>query len=315
MKSTEVNQAQRGQNAHASLSFAQASAHCSYTTMLDAQHDVLHEMGGLLLTLNNEVYALTAQSDKLAEAARAVEPHPNATAYANGGVLAAKGFGARHVLPFIGLTSLAWQAVLSRIEAVQALEPDCTLTCIRKVCEQDATLEALGLAWCEGNGLLRSGQVPAKWRARPKLGLGQPAKFHGLTRDDASAHRAIFALGFNAMHEAFARASGGSTISFSAMLPIVIAQGGKALHDLGVAAVHGDAAARYRRRSRSFAAHQAATDNRDWRLKPPLSRQGHLAITTARQLHVELPAERTRGGAADWLDAHGANLRFRGEER
>ncbi|WP_419826440.1 hypothetical protein [Sphingomonas sp.] len=51
------------------------------------------------------------------------------------------------------------------------------------------------------------------------------------------------------------------------------------------------------------------------RWKPPLSHQGHLAVTTARALNITLPAARTRGHAANWLDDHDANLRFPQEDR
>lgn len=275
---------------------------------------MLAETDRLIARLNAEKAAAAMALAERGQALKAVADNPNATAHANGGILASKSFGAPHVLPFIGFADLPWRIALTRI-AEMADYADCTLTRIRLICEQDAGLEETGVHWCRDKGFLRNGEPPKGWFIRPKLGLGQPAKSNGLTRDDAPAHRGIYALGIDQMIHTFSNASSGQhDLTFGAMLPAVIAQGGEQLHDLGVAAVHADAEARYFERKRSFAARQAATSDRRWRDKPPTSRQGHLAITTARRLGVSLPSARNRGDAADWLDDHGANLRFEGGE-
>lgn len=268
-----------------------------------------------LAWLNAEKAAAAMAFEERGHALKAVADHPNAAAYAHGGVLSTKGCAAQHVLPFIGFADLPWRIALTRI-ADMAEGGDCVLTRIRIICEQDAALEEAGVRWCRDKRILRNGEPPKLWFTRPKLGLGQPAKANGLKREDVPAHRGIYALGIDEMIHAFSTASSGQhDLTFGAMLPAVTTQGGEQLHEIGVAAVHADAEARYLERKRSFAARQAATPDRDWRSKPPTSRQGHLAITTARKLDVDLPSARHRGDAADWLDDHGANLRFdRGEK-
>jgi|GEM_PF-2477855 len=250
------------------------------------------------------------------QALRAVADHPNASAYPHGGILATEDFAAPHVLPFMGFADLAWTTAVSRISKLFDGGDDRVLTRVRQICEQDAGLEEAGLAWCAKVGLLRNGKPPKLWLARPKLGLGQTAKFHGLKRVDVPAHRGIYALGIDPMVQAFATASAGKhDQSFGALLPTVIADGGERLHNIGAAALHADAETRYRARERSFAAHQATAQGKGWRNKPATSRQGHLAVATARALGVDIPAEQNRGDAADWLDSHDANLRFNGGEK
>lgn len=249
-------------------------------------------------------------------ALRAVEDHPNRAAYGNGGIFAAKDFGAEHVLPLIGFAALPWPSAIARIGTMSVDQNDCVLSVIRKVCEQEAALEQSGLGWLGEALLLRNGKVPPFWFKRPKLGLGQTAKFYGLKHDDAAAHRGVYALGIETMSQVFGLAStGGSELSFGALLPVVIARGGRRLQQIGADALHADAEARYWARKRSFAEHEAVTPGRQWRDKPPLSRQGHLAVTTAQKLGIQVPAVRTRGDAADWLEAHNANLRFRGDAK
>ncbi len=256
-----------------------------------------------------------SQFAELGEALKIVDHHPNYTAYVHGGLLADKGFGADHVLAHAGFAALPWREAVGRIETIGDA-PHCSLARIRLICEQDASLEQVGLAWCEGSGLLRKGKVSALWMKRPKLGLGQPAKASGLTPEDAAAHRGIYALEGAIMARAFASVAGGrDDASFGDLLPAVIAQGSDHLHDLGAAALHADAEARYRDDSRRFAAHQAATTDRGWRGKPPRSRQGHLAVSTAREKGIDLPSERKRGDAATWLKGHNANLRFNGDKK
>ncbi len=176
-------------------------------------------------------------------------------------------------------------------------------------------LEVIGLAWCDQAGLLKRGAINGLWIKRPKLGLGQPAKAAGLGPEQAAAHRGLYALSIATLARGFETAAVNQTDHrFGAMLSAVIEAGGSRLARIGAKALHRDAEARYRDDCRSFAAHQAGTPNRNWRGKPPLSRQGHLAVTTARAKDIAMPTERTRGHAASWLDSHGANIRFAKED-
>lgn len=227
-----------------------------------------------------------ARFAELGEVLKSVEHHPNYVAYQHGGLFAGKDFGADHVLAHAGFAALPWREAIDRIENIGDAS-HCSLTRIRLICESDAALERIGLAWCTELDLLRKGKVDALWMKRPKLGLGQPAKAAGLMPEDAAAHRGIYVLEGAAVAQAFASAAGRQDdTSFGALLPAVIAQGGHHLHVLGAAALHTDAEARYREDGRRFAAHQAATTERGWRGKPPRSRQGHLAVSKIGRAHV-----------------------------
>jgi len=48
-----------------------------------------------------------------------------------------------------------------------------------------------------------------------------------------------------------------------------------------------------------------------WREEPMTSGQRWLVRVTCRVCHLDLPGHLLRGDAADWLDAHGANLNYR----
>lgn len=242
--------------------------------------------------------------------------HPNRPAYAHGGIFAAKNFGVSHILALAGFHDLDWRDALGQLANAPidpGDNPDCLLTRLRHACEADPMLEISGMAWCERAGLLKHGAIDGFWLRRPKLGLGQPAKAAGLTPEDAAAHRGLYALPVATLERGFERAAADqSDQSFGVMLPAVIETGGQRLAEIGRAALHRDAEARYRNDCRSFAAHQAATADRRWRWKPPLSRQGHLAVVTAKAKGIAMPAERTRGHAANWLSDHDANIRFTG---
>lgn len=244
--------------------------------------------------------------------------HPNYPAYVHGGMLADKGFGPAHILAVAGFYDLDWREALDRLDKAPADPGDdlaCLLIRLRHACEADAMLEVAGFAWCEQSHLLKRGAIDGYWLKRPKLGLGQPAKAFGLRPDQAAAHRGLFALSTATLKRGFESAAvNQSDQRFGAMLSAVIDTGGQRLARIGAAALHDDAETRYRDDCRSFAAHQAATPDRRWRWKPPLSRQGHLAVTTARSKDVAMPTARTRGHAANWLDSHDANIRFTRED-
>ena len=238
--------------------------------------------------------------------------HPNYTAYRHAGVIAVRGMGLPHILAHAGFHRLPYPDAIDRLaEARDQTDDDCLIAALRTVCESDPLLEIAGLAWCEEQNLLKHGALDPYWLRRPMLGLGQPAKAAGLTPDHAAAHRGLYTLTPIELGCRFAAASESANDTFGDLLLGVIEAGGSQLSAVGAAAVENDPADLYEADCASFAAHQRATGDRRWRWKPALSRQGHLAITTARVREVGIPAERTRGHAANWLHDHGANPRFR----
>ncbi|PZO81008.1 MAG: hypothetical protein DI632_00045 [Sphingomonas hengshuiensis] len=223
-----------------------------------------------------------------------------------------RGMGFAHILAHAGFYRLAYGEAITRLaEARDETDADCLIVALAYVCETDPLLEVAGLAWLDGHDLLKRGGLDPFWHKRPKLGLGQPAKLHGLTAADADAHRGLYTFSPAQLRHRFDAVSDQSSDTFGALLPSVIGAGGTELSATGAAATEQDAADRYWAKSASFAEHQRTNGDRRWRWKPPLSRQGHHARTIAELKEVAMPAERTRGHAANWLDDNGANPRFR----
>ena len=244
--------------------------------------------------------------------------HPNFVAYLYGGQLTDKEFGAPHILAVLGFHDLEWADALARLRETPVDTDDdlvCLIVRLRHVCEADAMLEVAGHALLADLALLKRGSIDRFWLSRPKFGLGQAAKAFGLEPGHAAGHRGLYTLTVDELVRRFGRvAAASSDRRFGALLPAVIAAGGSALAAIGAQALHRDAERRYREDCRRFAKHQRLNQSRRWRWKSPLSRQGHLAVTTARAQDVAIPAERTRGHAANWLSDHDANIRFTWED-
>lgn len=276
----------------------------------------------LIAAINQEIAAnRTVKADRYVQIAAldlkeaTFERHPNYTAYCHGGVAAVGAMGTAHILAHIGFYLLPYRVAIGRLaDAREATDDDCLISALRVTCESDAMLELAGFAWADKQRLLKNKAVDPFWLKRPLFGLGQPAKAHGLTAEQAPSHRGLYALPPAELLERFTRVAASSDDTFGDLLGAVIDAGGNSLDSLGRGATERDAAARYEADCANFDAHQRATDDRRWRWKPPMARQGHLAATTAQVRSVGPPAERTRGHAANWLDDHGANVRFRNGE-
>lgn len=286
-----------------------------------SDREVPSDTPALLAAIDRELATLVAGRETALDQVVALDAefaglgyHPNYPAYVHGGILADKGFGPAHILPVAGFYDLDWRDALGRLAKTPidaGDDPACLLVRLRHACESDAMLEVSGFAWCDHAGLLKRGAIDGYWVKRPKLGLGQPAKAFGLRPEQAAAHRGLYTLSTATLERGFENgAVNQSDQRFGAMLPAVIEAGGQRLARIGAETLHRDAETRYRDDCRSFAAHQAVTPDRRWRWKPPLSRQGHLAITTARARDIAIPTERTRGHAANWLDGHDAKISF-----
>lgn len=282
-------------------------------------HHISTDYGQLIAAIDDEIaqheQAKAEARQRIAEldAEQAtLRHHPNYIAYRHGGIPASRGMGAAHILAHAGFYRLAHTDAVARLAAARDdRDDDCLIAALAAVCASDPLLEIAGLAWCDGHGLLKCSGINPFWLKRPTLGLGQPAKLHGLAAADAEAHRGLYALTPTELFGRFNAVAHTADDTLGDLLPAVIAAGGSELAAIGTAATETDAAARYWAKCASFAAHQRTTSDRRWRWKPPLSRQGQHAMTIARLKDVPVPAERTRGHAATWLDENGANPRFR----
>lgn len=252
----------------------------------------------------------------LLEAAPASNPnHPSHAAYAFGGLVIPFGFGAVHILGLIGLLHARAGRVATLcadVERPELLVP----ICLHALCEQDPAFESDGFDICRDQGLLKRGRVDGFWLKRPKLGLGQAARLLGFQAAHAQAMRGVFTWSGATIGALLARSAHAYLDApFGAALIHLAATDDGRLGRRGAMALHEAARDRYFARRAGFEAYSAATADTGWREKPPRSRQGHLAVTTARAKGMALPAVRRRGAAADWLERNGANVRFIEEDR
>lgn len=280
-------------------------------------HDALiNDIDAILNELHFAADEACAQITALGTEQEKLGHHPNTIAYRHGGLLTAQGATAAHILSHAGFYRLGWRTAIKRLADVQAHDRgDCLLKSLLSVCESDPLLEITGMAWLADEGLLKRGEMDPFWIKRPKLGLGQPAKRHGLTVTQADAHRGLYELSPFDLDRRFGAVSFSNNDTFGDLLPLAIAAGGAALAEIGAEAIERDAAKRYWADCARFAAHQRANGDRRWRWKPALSNQGHHAITIAKLHDNPLPRASTRGHAANWLSENGANPRFTKDRR
>lgn len=276
-----------------------------YDPLIAAIDDLIEQFSVETKAVQTELISLDTKRATLGH-------HPNTIAYSHGGLLTAHGGGVGHILSHIGFYRLSWpQAIQMLADARTSIDTDCLLTALVTVCESNPTLEIEGLSWLDDQGLLRRGEMNPFWVKRPKLGLGQPAKCHGLKVIDTNAHRGLYTLHPCELHDSFADVAPAKSATFGDLLPLVIDAGRAQLGQHGAEALHQEAADRYWADCARFEAHQRRNDDRRWRWKAPLSRQGHHAVTISKLNSIPLPAGRTRGHAANWLHDNGANPRFR----
>lgn len=265
-----------------------------------------------LALLKRQVAAARIRMTELGAEDAALGHHPNYPAYVHGGLVAVRDMGADHILAHAGFYRLPHAEAIARLgDARGQSDADCLIVALKTLCESDPMLEVAGLAWLGERGLLWRGVINPFWLRRPLLGLGQPAKLHGLEPEHMQGHRALYTLTPPELATRFAEVADRVDDPFGDLIAAVIDAGGSALTAMGAEAIERDAAERYAADCAGFHAHQRATGDRRWRWKPPFSRQGHLAVTTAQVRGVPVPTERTRGHAATWLDDNGANPRFR----
>jgi hypothetical protein len=252
--------------------------------------------------------------DAIDVARKRAEPHPHYHRFVIGGTGAAAGQTAVHIVPMIGALASPTASVIEQLKT-RADSSDAGLARLidlTKLIDADAVNATTGMAVLTRKGLLDNGAVPADWLNRAKLGLGLGPCFHSLRAGHNAAYVGLWSLDRAAFAERFASSAAASARTFGdAVFALVDSDPGD-LADLGALVLHDRAAVAYHTDCTSFAAWQLAhPDALGWRDRPPVSAQGHLARTTAKQLDIAMPCTGTRDDAAMWLDDHDANLRFR----
>ncbi|MEH3036278.1 MAG: hypothetical protein PGN23_07295 [Sphingomonas adhaesiva] len=157
--------------------------------------------------------------------------------------------------------------------------------------------------------------LPPRWRAAPKFGLGAPFVIFGFDAADRDAWDGIWALPLSDL-AALGTAFADSDVFAAAgmVLATLVARHRVELGARGAHARHRRAVAAYRDDCARFAAWQVDHPDHPWPSRLANARQGQLVRTTAAALDLPMPALVRRGDAAVWLDAHDANLRFTKED-
>jgi hypothetical protein len=143
-----------------------------------------------------------------------------------------------------------------------------------------------------------------------KHALGTQLYAYGLRYTHAAALAGLATLGTSAMLERLAAVAGRRRTLGGRLLP-ALRLGFAELDRHGRRSAFNRGAVAYGHRCERFAEREAASDDRSWRDAPVTRRQRWTMLDTAILLGVELPACRTRGEAADWLEARGAILKYR----
>ena len=137
----------------------------------------------------------------------------------------------------------------------------------------------------------------------------------GVPASDVDAWRGLLSCS-PALLDRLARGAGlhGGGKPLLIMLPDLIAIYREALTRRGLRALHRRRRDRYLADCASWAATPDSVKQGAWRSKRMTKGQRYEIIRTCQRLCIDPPGPLTRGNAADWLEAHGANLNYRGEE-
>ncbi|AIT05128.1 hypothetical protein MC45_00210 [Sphingomonas taxi] len=268
----------------------------------------LDDIDAALAAIDNELAHIAALLDAPTDTSGACHPHHHW--WTAGGLAIACGLGSADILTAAGLLAQSWQTFCERL--AEAGEDQCVLQLFPAAIARDrAALEIAGAAMLHDHGLLTGTELPLRWRAAPKFGLGAPFVAFGFDAADRDAWDGIWALPLSDL-AALGAAITDSDIFPAAgtMLATLVARHRVDLRARGAHARHLRAVAAYRDDCSRFATWQAGHPDHPWPNRLANARQGHLARTTAAALDLPVPTLVRRGEAARWLDAHDANLRF-----
>jgi hypothetical protein len=145
--------------------------------------------------------------------------------------------------------------------------------------------------------------------------LGADLIEYGLTGFDADAMMGLRSVAVAQFHvllsNAIPRSIGEASIGD--LLMTIIDQNRGDLEPLGRQAAWDRRWRRYHADLARWRAQPASVKEGRWREKPMTAGQRALVQITATALGASIPLDLTRGSAADWLDARGANLSYRSE--
>lgn len=238
--------------------------------------------------------------------------HPNRSRYALGGVVAAAGMDGDHVLGFAGLLAAPFlDASRWLADAQDGSDERYAWRVARDAIERhQAACEEVGRRMVAA----RQDRLP-RGRASDgpdavKYALGMPLFGYGLRYTHAAALAGLGTLGMRAMLDRLAAVPGRRRTLGGRLLP-ALRPGFAELYRRGGRSAFKRGAAAYADRCETFATREAASKDRSWREAPITRRQRWTMLDTAVALGIASPTCRTRGEAADWLEANGAILKYR----
>lgn len=262
--------------------------------------------------------ALAVIDDELAHIAELLDApgdttitcHPHHHWWTAGGLAVACGLGSPDILGVAGFLAQPWPAFCARL--ADAGTDDFLLRRFPGAIARDpAILEQAGAALLHDHGLLIGMELPPRWSARPKFGLGAPFIAFGFDACDRDAWDGAWTLPLDELDVRGTALTGGGVFpAAGTMLATLVAHHRVELRARGAHARQLRAAAAYHADCTRFAEWQADHPDHPWPSRLANARQGHLARTTAEALDLPMPALVRRGDAAAWLGAHDANLRF-----
>ena len=238
--------------------------------------------------------------------------HPNRSRYALGGVVAAAGMDGDHVLGFAGLLAAPFADVCRWLaDAQDGSEERYAWRVARYAIERhQAACDEIGRRMVVARQDMKPRGRASDGPDAVKYALGMPLYGYGLRYTHASALAGVGTLGMSVMLERLASVAGRRR-TLGGRLLLALEPGFAELDRRGRRSAFNRGAVAYADRCETFATREAASEDRSWREAPVTRRQRWTMFDTAVALGIALPACRTCGEAADWLEANGAILKYR----
>lgn len=278
----------------------------------------LIEIDRVIDALDIEITTCSERIAGLAEEQAQLAPHPHHDWFTAGGLAVACGLVSNDIAPLVGWLDQPWTVVCADMRAAAV---DGGSRFLMKhwpiILDTDRTrLANRGLALLRARGQLVDGDLPARWNKHRKFGLGAPFVAVGFRAAMRDAWAGLWTLTIDTLERRCRLAAGADERQrFGSLLLTMVESDAERLSHRGARSTFLRAQAAYHADCARFADWAAAHPDESWRSKLAKARQGYLVRSTASYRNHSAPSLTGRGEAADWLDRHGANVRFVEEKR